>query len=636
MIRIVDRRFDSKNKSSVNRSRFIRRFKSQIRRPSPTPSTRAASATWPRASGSASPAKDIAEPQFSTGPGRRAGAGAARATTGSPPARPSTAPRPAGGGKGSKASPDGEGLGRLRVHPDPGRVPGDLLRGAGPAQPGQAPPGQHQGVQAGAGRLHPDRRAHQHQPGAHHARRRRAPHRRGRPVPAPGCGNWRRNWRAAPGRRRGRPEVKRLAATRSCASGPGSEAVPFIDSFDLRYNNHVRIAQPTTQAVMFCLMDISGSMDEQKKNIAKRFFTLLYLFLTRTYEHIDVVFIRHHTRGRGGGRGELLPLPGDRRHGGLQRPEADAEGHRAALQPTACGTSTAPRPPTATTGWRIRSCCYELLNDQILGLTQFYAYIEIAEDTPQNLWEEYEKVQAAHPGIFAMRRITAVTEIYPVFHDLFKKRVVGGRPWPERRSSPCRAARNGASSPSRPTTQAIGRIAQDYGLDCYPHQLEIISTEQMMDAYASIGMPVYYHHWSFGKQFLATEKPLQARPDGAGLRDRDQLRPLHRLPDGGEHPAHAGAGHRPRRLRPQLLLQGQPPVPPVDQRQRHHRLPGVRPELHRRMRGAPRPGRGGAAAGLLPRAHEPGRGPLQAGAQAVPAEGAGSASGSGRSTCRPR
>ena len=53
--------------------------------------------------------------------------------------------------------------------------------------------------------------------------------------------------------------------------------------------------------------------------------------------------------------------------------------------------------------------------------------------------------------------------------------------------------------------EAIGRIAEDYGLDCYPHLLEIISTEQMMDAYASIGMPVYYHHWSFGKQFLATE-----------------------------------------------------------------------------------------------------------------------------------
>lgn len=52
--------------------------------------------------------------------------------------------------------------------------------------------------------------------------------------------------------------------------------------------------------------------------------------------------------------------------------------------------------------------------------------------------------------------------------------------------------------------EAIRRVASDYALDCYPHVLEIISAEQMMDAYASIGMPVYYHHWSFGKHFLAT------------------------------------------------------------------------------------------------------------------------------------
>jgi len=53
--------------------------------------------------------------------------------------------------------------------------------------------------------------------------------------------------------------------------------------------------------------------------------------------------------------------------------------------------------------------------------------------------------------------------------------------------------------------EAIGRVAQAYGLDGYPHQLELISAEQMMDAYASVGMPVYYPHWSFGKHFLATE-----------------------------------------------------------------------------------------------------------------------------------
>jgi hypothetical protein len=61
--------------------------------------------------------------------------------------------------------------------------------------------------------------------------------------------------------------------------------------------------------------------------------------------------------------------------------------------------------------------CYQLLHEQILGLTQYYAYIEIAEDTPQNLWEEYEKVQSVHPDVFAMRRIKAVTDIYPVFHE---------------------------------------------------------------------------------------------------------------------------------------------------------------------------------------------------------------------------
>ena len=53
--------------------------------------------------------------------------------------------------------------------------------------------------------------------------------------------------------------------------------------------------------------------------------------------------------------------------------------------------------------------------------------------------------------------------------------------------------------------EAIGRVAEGYGLDCYPHLLEIISAEQMMDAYASVGMPVYYPHWSFGKNFLTTE-----------------------------------------------------------------------------------------------------------------------------------
>lgn len=54
--------------------------------------------------------------------------------------------------------------------------------------------------------------------------------------------------------------------------------------------------------------------------------------------------------------------------------------------------------------------------------------------------------------------------------------------------------------------EEIARIASSYGIDTYPNQMEIISAEHMMDAYSSVGMPVGYHHWSFGKQFLATEK----------------------------------------------------------------------------------------------------------------------------------
>jgi len=52
----------------------------------------------------------------------------------------------------------------------------------------------------------------------------------------------------------------------------------------------------------------------------------------------------------------------------------------------------------------------------------------------------------------------------------------------------------------------IGKIAAEFGLDTYPNQIEVISSEQMMDAYASVGMPLGYHHWSYGKQFLDVEQ----------------------------------------------------------------------------------------------------------------------------------
>src|SRR5690606_26878299 len=76
------------------------------------------------------------------------------------------------------------------------------------------------------------------------------------------------------------------------------ERQPFIDEFDIKYNLTIREPQPSSKAVMFCVMDVSGSMNQATKDIAKRFFILLYLFLKRAYDHTEVVFIRHHTSAK--------------------------------------------------------------------------------------------------------------------------------------------------------------------------------------------------------------------------------------------------------------------------------------------------------------------------------------------------
>ena len=73
---------------------------------------------------------------------------------------------------------------------------------------------------------------------------------------------------------------------------------------------------------------------------------------------------------------------------------------------------------------------------------------------------------------------------------------------------------------------AIEEIALDeLGLDVYPNQIEVISTEQMLDAYSSIGMPLFYKHWSFGKHFARNEAMYRAGMQGPGLRDRHQFEP---------------------------------------------------------------------------------------------------------------
>ncbi|MDH4060946.1 MAG: YeaH/YhbH family protein [Aquincola sp.] len=194
--------------------------------------------------------------------------------------------------------------------------------------------------------------------------------------------------------------------------------IPFLDPIDLRFRNRVRVPVPTSKAVMFCLMDVSGSMDESRKDLAKRFFILLYLFLTRHYDKIDIVFIRHHT----------------------QAAEVDEQNFFHATETGGTVVSSALvlmeeiiRARYSPSEWNIYGAqasdgdnwhhdsgrCRELLEQKLLPLCRYYAYVQVAEEE-QNLWTEYAQLLETQPH-FAMRKATEANQIYPVFRDLFKK-----------------------------------------------------------------------------------------------------------------------------------------------------------------------------------------------------------------------
>ena len=194
--------------------------------------------------------------------------------------------------------------------------------------------------------------------------------------------------------------------------------IPFLDPIDLRYRNRVRVAVPTSKAVMFCLMDVSGSMDEARKDLSKRFFILLYLFLTRHYEKIDIVFIRHHTQAQEVDEENFFHA---RETGGTVVSSALVlmeEIIRARYSPVEWNIYGA----QASDGdnWHHDSGrCRELLQQKILPLCRYFAYVQVAEEE-QNLWTEYQQITASCRH-FAMRKAVQASQIYPVFRDLFKK-----------------------------------------------------------------------------------------------------------------------------------------------------------------------------------------------------------------------
>ncbi|MCM2971864.1 MULTISPECIES: YeaH/YhbH family protein [Larsenimonas] len=199
------------------------------------------------------------------------------------------------------------------------------------------------------------------------------------------------------------------------------EAVPYIDTFDLRYNNMTNQPVPSNKAVMFCVMDVSGSMTQAHKDIAKRFFLLLYLFLERNYEKIELVFIRHHTAAKEVDEEEFFY---SRETGGTIVSSALNlldEVIETRYPPGQWNLYVA----QASDGdnWDDDSTtCRQILSDKIMHRLQYYAYVEITPHAHQALWDEYERVAADFPDRFAMQQIVEAGDIYSVFRELFRRR----------------------------------------------------------------------------------------------------------------------------------------------------------------------------------------------------------------------
>ncbi|MEM6582565.1 MAG: YeaH/YhbH family protein, partial [Pseudomonadota bacterium] len=195
--------------------------------------------------------------------------------------------------------------------------------------------------------------------------------------------------------------------------------IPFLDDLDIRYHRHVKEPVPHSRAVMFCLMDVSGSMDQATKDLAKRFYILLYLFLTRNYEKTEVVFIRHHTSAKEVDEEEFFY---SRETGGTVVSSA-LELMKAVIEERFPPDKWNIYGAQASDGdnWPDDAArCVEFMHG-LLPLCQYYAYVEITERGDKPLWETYTQILREHPDAFAMQHITGPADIYPVFHELFRK-----------------------------------------------------------------------------------------------------------------------------------------------------------------------------------------------------------------------
>jgi uncharacterized sporulation protein YeaH/YhbH (DUF444 family) len=203
--------------------------------------------------------------------------------------------------------------------------------------------------------------------------------------------------------------------------------IPFIDPIDIRYRRFENTPKPVAQAVMFCLMDVSGSMSEHMKDLAKRFYMLLYVFLTRRYRHVEIVFIRHTDRAEEVDEDTFFHGPAS---GGTLVSSALQAMHeivRSRFRPADWNIYAA-QASDGDNSLSDGAVTSRLLTEMILPVSQFFAYLEVGDNRgstfempDSSLWTLYERLRADGAPL-SMRKVSDRSEIFPVFHDLFHRR----------------------------------------------------------------------------------------------------------------------------------------------------------------------------------------------------------------------
>lgn len=207
-----------------------------------------------------------------------------------------------------------------------------------------------------------------------------------------------------------------------------SRRVPYIDPVDVRYNRFEAVPRPIAQAVMFCLMDVSGSMTEHMKDLSKRFFMLLYLFLRRRYEHVALVFIRHTHEAHEVDENDFFY---SQETGGTVVSTVLAEMKRIINErfPVDAWNIYAAQASDGDNMASDNEISARILMEDLLPLCQYYAYIEVSQENSAgfsnyiretDLWRTYRAIEA--PGRpLVMRKVSRRAEIFPVFRELFAR-----------------------------------------------------------------------------------------------------------------------------------------------------------------------------------------------------------------------